>query len=271
MENLSRPGLLCFLLLANGVAFAIFNDSSFAAERLGQVIGIEEILQKNLSAVRLEPSLDNIDNMEIILQISEAQYSLVARYRASSDGQMRIDVFSDHTRVYSEGKDDEGIWEWPGGKEVPQNVYHDGVGALEHGVEFNLFPLAHLASRGHEVDLVGSETIRNNKYFVLKVTLSDGFETYRYVNADTWLVDLSRDFRAFHPAVDDTKKYLETRYDQWEQADGVVFASRSQDVDLETGAVLATTLVLNSRYNVAREELDLARTHVPDSAPQLSE
>jgi hypothetical protein len=271
MKNSSQLDRLRFLLIASGAAFAFCSDSSLAVERIGQVMDVEEILQNNLSAVRPEPSLGNIENTEKVLQISEADYSLVARYRASSDGHMRIDVFSEHIRVYSEGIDDKGVWEWPGGKDAPENVYHDGVGALEHGIEFNLFPLARLADRGHDVELVGSETIRDKEYFVLKITLSDGFETFRYVNAKTWLVDLSRDFRAFHPGVDNTKKNLETRYDKWERADGVVFASRSQNVDLETGAVIATALVLDSRYNIAREELDLARSFVPDSAPQLSE
>ncbi len=50
---------------------------------------------------------------------------------------------------------------------------------------------------------------------------------------------------------------------------GLVFAGRLQSVDLETGVVIATTLILDSRYNVAREELDLARSYVPDRAPDL--
>ena len=263
MRNPSLFGLLCFLLIVDSAAFA--------AEHAGQVVAIDEILQNNLKAVRAQSSLDNVENANTVLQISEADYTVLARYRASADGYMRIDVFSDDARVFSEGKDEEGVWEWRGGKAAPENVYHDGIGALEHGIEFNLFPLARLPGRGHDVELVGRETIRDKEYFVLKVTLSDGFETYRYVNAETWLVDLSRDFRAFHPGIDDTKKNLETRYDQWERTDGVVFAGRMQNVDLETGAVIATTLILGSGYNVAREELNLARSYVPGGAPKLSE
>jgi len=261
MNNSSLFGLLSYLLVVSGAAFA--------TERPGQAMPIEDVLQNNLKAVRPQSSLGTVENTEKIIQISEADYSLIAHYRASADGHMRIDVFSDDNRVYSEGKDEEGVWEWPGGKTAPENVYHDGVGALEHGIEFNLFPLAGLPDRGHDVELVGRETIRGEEYFVLKITLSDGFETYRYVNAETWLIDLSRDFRAFHPGVDSTKKNLETRYDQWQRSGGVVFAGRLQSVDLETGAVIATTLILDSRYNVAREELDLARSYVPDRAPDL--
>lgn len=270
MKYSSLLACIRLLLIASGVVFTFVSESLLAAERNDSIESVEQILQNNLSAVRLAPSSENIENMELVLQISEATFTLMARYRASSEGQMRIDIFSDDTRVYSEGKDEKGVWEWPGEKDGPENVYHDGVDALEHGIEFNLFPLAKLTDRGHEIELVDNETIRGKQYFVLKITLSDGFETYRFVNADTWLVDLSRDTRAFHPGVDDTKKNLETRYDNWRQTDGVVYASRSQTIDLETGALIGTTLVLSSRYNIARDGLELARSYVPAGAPRIA-
>lgn len=272
---MNYSSLFCILLFVGSAMYALSSDYSSSSspiiDQSGQDMAVEEILRNNLRAVRQESSFDKIENTEKILQISEAEYSLVARYRASSDGYMRIDVFSDDTRVYSEGIDEMGVWEWPGGKDAPENVYHDGVGALEHGIEFNLFPLAELPNRGHKIELVGNETVRDKQYFVLRIVLSDGFETYRFINADTWLIDFSRDFRAFHPGIDNTKKHLETRYDRWKQASGILFATRLQNVDLEAGTVIATTLVLNSRYNIAREELDLARSYVPSGAPELSE
>ena len=132
-----------------------------------------------------------------------------------------------------------------------------------------MFSLSELAKRGHHLQLLDSEIIQDTQYFVLKVTLSDGFETYRYINTQSWLVELSRDFRAFHPGIDDTKQHLETRYDQWRQDDGVVYASRSQNIDLETKEIIATTLVLESKYNVTHEQLDLHRGFVPDGTPDV--
>ena len=260
VQNL-RPAIVC------GAALMFFCHLLLAAERAGQALGVKEILLNNCTAVRAAGLGDTIENLEKVLSIAEAGNLLVARYRATSDGHMRIDVFGGDTRVYSEGKDDEGVWEWPGDKDGPEDVYHEGVGALEHGIEFNIFCLAELPARGHDVKLAGREIIRGTDYFVLKITLADGFETFRYVNPETWRVDLSRDFRAFHPGLDSTRKNLETRFDQWEQVDGVVYASRSQNVDLESGEVIATTLVLVSRYNLAPHELELARSYVPAGAP----
>lgn len=266
---------LCMLLVAANNVHACNGDTWRNSEprpnHIEKGVTVEEVLQRNLEAVRVRPSESNTENTDKLLRINEADYSLIARYRASSDGYMRIDVFDGDNRIFSEGKDDAGVWEWPSGKDAPDSVSHDGVAAVEHGIEFNLFPMAELSGRGHEVELVGGESVRHKQYFVLKVTLSDGFETYRYVNAETWLVDFSRDFRAFHPGIDSTKKHIETRYDRWSQADGVVFAGRSRNIDLGTGEVIATTLVLKSNYNRPREELDLARNYVPTGVSRLIE
>ncbi len=260
------------LLLPLAITYAIFrlwHEAPLAADGTTQAISLDEILEKNLTATHIDLPFDRIENTEKLLLITEPQFKLLARYRATSDGYMRIDLFNGDERVYSEGKDSAGVWEWSQEDDAPMNVHHDGVGALEHGIEFNLFPLAQLVDRGHRIELVDNEKIGEYEYFVLKIVLSDGFETYRYVNPDTWLVDISRDFRAFHPGVDDTKKNLETRYDKWQQSNGVVFAGRSQNIDLQSGEIIGTALVLESNYNIDRNDLDLSRAFVPDRAPNI--
>ena len=234
------------------------------------LVSIETILENNLAAVRSDSRTVEVSTTEKILNIAEADYSLIARYRASSSGKMRIDVFSGDTRVFSEGKDLDGVWEWAGGRDAPKNVYHEGVGALEHGIEFNLFALAELQTRGHAIELVDQETIRDSRYFVLKVTLSDGFESYRYVNSNTWLIDMSRDHRALHPGIDPSKKDFETRFDMWKTTDGVTYPGRSRNVDMATGEVIQTAVVLRSRYGLREDELDLERTYVPLEPPKGS-
>jgi len=256
-----------FRAIAIFLLLTFFTFSTSGCGRADEHVSLESILENNLAAVRSDAQIGGVSSTEKIVSISEANYSLVARYRASSSGTMRIDVFAEDTRVYSEGKDADGVWEWPGGQEAPANVYHDGVGALEHGIEFNLFSLAELQGRGHTIKWVDQETIRENQYYVLKITLSDGFENYRYVNANTWLVDLSRDFRALHPAIDATRKNVETRHDQWTTTDGITSAARSRDFDMTSGDLVQTGIVLQSKYNLPDDELDLPRTYVPSEAP----
>jgi hypothetical protein len=224
---------------------------------------LDRVLQKNLHAVMGMSNIGRIRNTDKTLSIAENGYTLMARYRAADDGTMRIDVFHDGERVFSEGKDDQGVWEWSGDQEAPENVTHDGVAALEHGIVFNLFQLAELPGRGHTVELIGDEEIRGNRYYVLKLTLQDSFETYRYVNAESWLVEISRDHRAIHPGIDATRKDMETRFDQFERSDGILSARRSQQFELTSDEPVQTTVLLSSKYNAPRAELDIDRTWLP--------
>ncbi len=243
--------------------------ATFGAPCAESEMSVDTILQLNLKAVRGNSEIGRIQTTDMTLSISEADYSLIARYRAADDGVMRIDVFADGQRVFSEGKDGLGVWEWPGGQDAPKDVTHEGAAALEHGVEFNLFPLAELIGRGHSIDLVGREEIRGNHYFVLVITLSDGFETYRYINEETWLVEISRDYRALHPGNDATKKSMETRYDQFRRTDGILSAGRSRDFEQSSDQAIQTMLVLDAKYNVPRAGLDLDRSYVPDGPPRV--
>lgn len=261
--------LACLLPIAAAAAIAQQSGPSAAASRIDAEVSVDEILANHQRAVRRGSRLNGLQNIDLVLQISESGDSLIARYRASADGYMRIDVFSNATRVYSEGKDTAGVWEWASDQDAPKNVQHDGVGAIEHGIEFNLFTLAELGKRGHNIELVGRETLRDQDYFVLRLTLSDGFDTLRYVNAATWLTDASRDFRALHPGNDSRKKHLETRYDKWAEANGIVSARRERNIDLDAGTVLGTTRVLAVAYDVNPESLDLRRTYIPGSPPAI--
>lgn len=231
-------------------------------------VSLQTVLERNAVATRSEIDAPRLNNTDKTLCIKEGGQALIARYRATSDGMMRIDVYDLTDRVFSEGKDDDGTWEWPAGHPAPVNVEHAGVGALAHGIEFNLFSPAELAARGHDVELTGQTRIRETDYFVLKITLQDGFETYRYVNPDTWLIDIARDFRAFHPAIDSTEQSIETRFDQWRLADGVRFAGRTRNFDVASGALIATVEILESAYDVERTGLDLARTYASADPPE---
>lgn len=243
------------------LAFSLLAATGGAPSR-EQGLSVDDVLQNNRQAVIGDSRIGKVRNIDLTLSIAEADYQLLARYRAADDGAMRIDVFSEGQRVFSEGKDELGVWEWPGSEDEPVNVTHDGVAALEHGVQFNLFTLAELQSRGHIIELVDQETIGGSSYCVLKVTLKDGFETYRYVNDNTWLVEISRDFRAFHPGIDAIRQNIETRYDQFERTDGILGARRSRNFN-SVSEQLAETIILERKYNVSRADLDLERSHKP--------
>lgn len=237
------------------------NDSS------GSPVTLATVLQNNLKASREGGQAGGVLNMHTVVSIEEGGSTVVGRYRATTEGLMRIDVFADGERVYSEGTDADGAWEWPGGEEGPANVYHEGANALNRGIEMNLFTLAEYAGRGHQVELLGEETIDDQLHYVLKVTLSDGFEHFRYINADNWQVEKTRDHRSLHPAIDPTQKDFESRFSEWKTVDGVSYASSQLTIDRTSNEVIQKMQVREAAYNVSADELDLERSYIPTSSP----
>ena len=99
------------------------------------------------------------------------------------------------------------------------------------------------------MEFTGKETIEGIDYYVLKITLSDGFVTYRYVNPRTWMIERGRDFRAFHPAVDGKKTWIETVWSDFRPVDGFMRAFLSVNTDLVSGKLQATNKVTSMKIN----------------------
>ncbi len=63
----------------------------------------------------------------------------------------------------------------------------DATAALRHGVELpgKLFGLHELKARGRRIELDGREKIEGVNYYVLRLTLNDGYRTTLYINPKT--------------------------------------------------------------------------------------
>jgi len=133
---------------------------------------------------------------------------------------------------------------------VPRPETKEGQAALWHGTQYpdQVFGLHEFQQHGHSVEFAGRERLDGIDYYVLKLTLSDGFVTWRYVNASTWRIERGRDVRALHPDLDAKEKVLENRWSDWRRVDGVLRSFRSEQVDVATGKVLQTTTV--SRFSI---------------------
>ena len=99
----------CRLCIASLLALSITACTS--GDSAEQDILVADILQMNLQAVRGDARDSDVRTTDKTVRISEADYTLVGRYRAAGIGLMRIDVFAGDKRVFSEGKDENGVWE----------------------------------------------------------------------------------------------------------------------------------------------------------------
>lgn len=219
---------------------------------------IDAIIIANTKARGGAAAIEGVRNIRTRIEIKEPTFEVMGDYRAK-DGAMRIDIYSDGARVFSEGLDADGGWQQQGAGAPFTEQSAAGKAALGHGIEFNLFGLHQLAARGHTLALDGDETIDGIAYKVIKVTLSDGFETFLYLNPANGMVERRRDIRALHPDVDATQKLIENRYYDFEDYCGVKSSSRSEQVDATTGEIMQTTKVLSQACNLSDDDLAIER------------
>jgi hypothetical protein len=211
--------------------------------------GLSEIIANNNKALHPGSRTASIRSMQIDLKMQDSGSSMNAVYRVTRDGRMRIDIMQKGVRVYTEAYDGHSGWDLGADGSAPSTDPHGD--ALWHGTQFpgNIFSLGDMKAAGHRLDSMGREDLDGIRYYVLKLTLSDGFETYRYVNPNTWLIDRGRDFRAFHPALNSQKTWVETRWSDYRSVGGSLYAFKSVNIDLNTGQELAVTDVTAIKVN----------------------
>jgi hypothetical protein len=209
------------------------------------------IVANNQKAVDGQQDTSGVETLEIGLAMQDHGDAFDADYKVTRDGRMRIDILKGGKRVYTEAYDGHRGWDWGHDGSAPAEDPHGA--ALWHGTQFpgNIFALKDMRANGHRLEYTGRETFDGVDYYVLKLTLSDGFVTYRYVNPKTWLIDRGRDFRAFHPALDPHQTWVETRWSDYRPVEGLQYAFLSTNTDLVTGKSLASQTVTSLKINPA--------------------
>ena len=239
-------------LAAGGLLVASCAHGAETPMDLSQVLAIHTNARGGAAA------LDAIRTLQNEAEIVEPTFTVRGRYIAQADGYVRVDAFANDSCVFSEGIDSGGGWSWQPGRD-PQPASTDGEAALRHGVEFNLFDLHRLSERGHALSLDGRQEIEGTSYYVIKIRLNDGFETYRYIDPHSWMVTRARDVRAVHPDVDATERVIESEYSDFRDVSGVVSSFAWLQRDLARDEVVQRGRLLALEYNVALGVDDFSR------------
>jgi len=216
---------------------------------------LDEIIAQHTAAMGGAAVIEAVSSLETEIEIVEPAFSVTGHYVADRAGRMRIDVYANDQRVFTESHDGKSSWQM-GGDGIPDS--HDAVGtaALWHGTQFpgKVLGLHEMGNFGHVLSVQGRETVGGVDYHVLKLTFRDGFETYLYVDPQSWLITRTRDVRALHPDTDPTGLWLETRYTDFRPVDGVMRSFADSQVDLKDGTVLQNSTVNWIRTNVPLDD-----------------
>jgi len=201
------------------------------------------------------------------LHIKEATFEVDGVYVVDRRGRMRVDLYKDGKRAFSECHDGTHAWEMDGDGKV-SDTSPEGSAALWHGTQYpgQILALAELPQHGHRIESAGRERINGADFAVLKLTMSDGFETYRYVNLATQRIERSRDVRAPHPDIDPKKTLLETKWSDFRKVDGVLRPWLETQTDLKTGKWNQTVTVQSIRKLPALADATFARGSEADAS-----
>jgi hypothetical protein len=219
----------------------------------------EGVIARTTEAMGGGEALRNLRNVRIAAEWKEGGRAFKGDYRATREGLMRIDVFIDGERVYSEGFDAQGAWEQAGEGAAVQSVGAAARDALTHGVSYRFNGIWFARERGQAVEYLGTETVEKIPYHVMRLKFPDGFETYFYINPKTWLPERQRDERAYHPSSDPKKITIESVQADFALRCGVAMALTSRDINLASTEVLAERRVSDAQCNVDAAALDLER------------
>ncbi len=240
-----RPLLLSLLAIA---ASACLADDRL--QQTPETTSLEALLACNDSVIGGD-ALRAITRVEYDLRIEEPAFQVDGIYVAERSGVARIDIFAEGERVFSEGWDGTSGWQQRQDDEAPVATSAAGGAALRHGLEQpgHLWTLADMTGHGHSVEEDFSARVGADERSV-RLTLSDGFEIWYWLDANTCLITRKRDFRAFHPDLDPAETWIETRYGDRERTGGVLRSRVTYSVDLATGDTVGRTEVLAVRATV---------------------
>jgi hypothetical protein len=216
---------------------------------------LDAILQQNAAAHGGSENFSRIENIRFELDIKEPGFEVTGSYVATRQGSMRIDIEAGGQRVFSEGLHQGHAWQWlpDGGYEAQDET---AAATLSHGVDFpgRFFSIEQVRDRGATITLVGEATDGDRKQWQLRLVLPDGFSRDYFIDQETGRTARQRDYRAFHPAIDATRETVQTRFEGENWVSGVLYSTRSENSNADTGEWMGTTQVKSVEHNIEIEE-----------------
>ena len=206
---------------------------------------VREIIERSVGAMGGQAALNSVES--IWRQRNERTFTLRKRPHYHL-----VVLLNDTGGVrYAEGYDGQVAWELV--DDGPKTRASDRAQtALWHTTQFPgvLKPLSVMEELGHEVELIGTDTVASVGYHTVRLRLSDGFERRYYINAETYRIERARDVRRFH-AIEEEIQPIESVWSDFRNVDGVWVPFTSGERNFVTGERLSGGTMRQIRLNVA--------------------
>lgn len=220
--------------------FSLLATAAVTAERDSP---LPDILARHAAAVG-----GPIEALEVKLRIEEPGFVVDAVYVAERSGRMRIDVYQEGERVFTEALDGRGGWQWPAGGE-PTDLSAAGRAALRRGIVANLYGLHERPALGYELEYRGAVEVDGRGYWVVASQSPQGFLELFYVNRESALVERKRETSALHPDLDPAETTTVTLLSDFRRHEGRALAHATDKLDTQTGERLQKVTITGVTIN----------------------
>ena len=141
-----------------------------AAAAVAHPAELDAIVARHVAARGGQAAIEAVRTFGTTIRIVESAFEVDGAYIATREGRMRIDIFADGRRVFTEALDRGRTWTWNPDGGVRDGT-SQGAAALRHGIElpFKLFGLHEVRDRGYRLEFVGREEIAGVDYDVLRL------------------------------------------------------------------------------------------------------
>lgn len=237
--------------------FAILATLAAVAGCAAEAPTLSDVLERHAEARGGEAALEGVASIEVSLRIKEPTFEVDGVYRATRDELMRIDIFADGRRVFSEGLDADGAWQMDNAGTVTSQS-DAGRESLRRGVVKNLYGLHELPA-GYGLTLAGTEEIDGVDYYAVEKTDPTGAVETLYFHPETYLIDYTGELKALHPDADPTvSRFRARKYDQ-RRVDGILYPFGEETHNLDTGEWVQTMTVTSLTFNPPIDDVEFAR------------
>ena len=209
---------------------------------------LEWLLARHAEARGGAEAIEKINSIEVVGLITEPEFTVEGHYFATRAGWMRIDVFAEGTRVFTEALGPDGGWQMFGDGRV-EDLSPGGKEALARGIAGNLFGLHELENIGYTLALIGKTERHGGVFWEVEQTAPDGFSEHIFIDPDTFVVASEIETSALHPDIDSTQTRQETYYSDYAETAGVLFSEKSEKRNMDTGEVMQTVVIKSRRVN----------------------
>lgn len=219
-----------------------------------RLITLEEIIKANTDQLGEVDIIDGVNAIEVISLKKEASYNDSIVFVADRNGRMRIDIYDRNSdtkeRVFSESYDGSEGYQWSPAK-GQEAASEKGKIALSHTTQYpgHILQLKDMKSAGHNLQLVDSESIDGALYHIIALTLSDGFKSYYYLDANSFLISKIRSKRALHVDIDSTQQLIEVQHLNHKKIKGITKPFKIIETDIVKDTLLMESVILEYNFN----------------------